>query len=56
MINRQDIIRKAIDECYNEMYKWAQPSIDLEEYIKNPELRKESELLLAVGRQMCLNR
>lgn len=43
MINRQDIIRKAIDECYNEMYKWAQPSINLEEYIKNPELRKESE-------------
>ena len=43
MIKRQDIIKKAIDDCYNEMYKWAQPSINLEEYIKNPELRKESE-------------
>ena len=43
MIDRSDIINKAINDCYIEMYKWAQPSINLEEYINNPELIKESD-------------
>ena len=43
MIRRNDIIDKAVNDCYIEMYKWAQPSINLEEYINNPELRKESD-------------
>ena len=43
MISRKDIIDKAVNDCYIEMYKWAQPSINLEEYINNPELRKESD-------------
>lgn len=42
MVNRNDIITKAISECFIEMYKWAQPSINLEEYINNPELIKEN--------------
>ena len=43
MINRRDVINKAINDCYIEMYKWAQPSINLEEYINNPELIKEND-------------
>lgn len=43
MIDRRDVINKAINDCYIEMYKWAQPSINLEEYINNPELIKESD-------------
>ena len=43
MISRRDIIDKAVNDCYIEMYKWAQPSINLEEYLNNPELRKESD-------------
>lgn len=42
MVNRNNIITKAISECFIEMYKWAQPSINLEEYINNPELIKEN--------------
>ena len=43
MIDRRDIINKAINDCYIEMYKWAQPSINLKEYINNPELIKEND-------------
>ena len=43
MIDRRDIINKAINDCYIEMYKWAQPSINLEEYVNNPELIKEND-------------
>ena len=43
MIDRRDVINKAINDCYIEMYKWAQPSINLEEYINNPELIKEND-------------
>lgn len=43
MITREKILIKAANDCYKEMYKWAQPSIDLEEYIKNPELIKEND-------------
>lgn len=35
MISRQDILIKATEDCIYEMYKWAQPSIDLKELIEN---------------------
>ena len=28
MVNRREIVSKAIQECLTELYKWAQPSID----------------------------
>ena len=43
MIRRREILVKAIDECLVEMYKWAQPSINLREYIDNPEKVNETE-------------
>ena len=43
MIDRSDVINKAINDCYIEMYKWAQPSINLREYIDNPEKVNETE-------------
>ena len=42
MIRRREILVKAIDECLVEMYKWAQPSINLREYIDNPEKVNET--------------
>lgn len=33
MINRNDILCKALDECVAEMYKWAQPSVDIKQLI-----------------------
>lgn len=35
MITRDDILGQAYKECLNEMFKWAQPSIDLNELLKN---------------------
>lgn len=35
MITRDDILNKALHECLVEMYKWAQPSIDLDALIKD---------------------
>lgn len=35
MISRQDILQEALHKCYVEMYKWAQPSIDLDALIKS---------------------
>lgn len=43
MITRENIIKNAIRECLIETYKWAQPSINLEEYLNNPELIKEDD-------------
>lgn len=43
MIRRREILVKAIDECLVEMYKWAQPSINLREYIDNPEKVNETD-------------
>ena len=33
MINRRDILCKATDECIAEMYKWSQPSVDINQLI-----------------------
>lgn len=35
MISREDILQEALHKCFVEMYRWAQPSIDLDELIKN---------------------
>lgn len=35
MINREDILNEAYHKCMVEMYKWSQPSIDLDELIKS---------------------
>ena len=35
MINREDVLQEALHKCFVEMYRWAQPSIDLDELIKN---------------------
>jgi len=35
MIRRDDILREALHKCLVEMYKWSQPSIDLDELIKS---------------------
>lgn len=43
MLDRNNVIKRAIEECFYEMYKWAQPSINLKEYIKNPELVNETD-------------
>lgn len=34
MKTRSDILEQAFNECLKEMYKWAQPSIDLDKLIK----------------------
>lgn len=34
MINRDEILGEAIHKCLVEMYKWAQPSINIDELIK----------------------
>ena len=34
MISREDILQEALHKCFVEMYRWAQPSIDLDELIK----------------------
>lgn len=33
MINRNDILVKAVKDCFAEMYKWAQPSVDIKQLI-----------------------
>ena len=33
MINREDILNEAYHKCMVEMYKWSQPSIDIDELI-----------------------
>lgn len=35
MISRENILQEALHKCYVEMYKWAQPSIDLDALIKS---------------------
>lgn len=35
MKSRSEIIEQAIKECITEMYKWAQPSINIEELLKS---------------------
>lgn len=35
MKTRDEILGKALDECVTEMYRWAQPSIDLQQLIKD---------------------
>lgn len=35
MISREDVLQGALHKCFVEMYRWAQPSIDLDELIKN---------------------
>lgn len=35
MISRNDILIEACDKCYKEMFKWAQPSINIDELIKS---------------------
>ena len=35
MITRQDILEQAVHKCLAEMYKWAQPSIDIDKLIKS---------------------
>lgn len=35
MKTRKNVLGQAIDECVAEMFKWAQPSIDINELIKN---------------------
>ena len=35
MISREDVLKEALHKCFVEMYRWAQPSIDLDELIKN---------------------
>ena len=35
MITRQDILEQAVHKCLVEMYKWAQPSIDIDKLIKS---------------------
>lgn len=43
MLSRTDVLKKAVDKCIIEMYKWAQPSINLQEYIDNSDLIKETD-------------
>lgn len=31
MITRKDILRECVDRCIDEVYKWAQPSVDMKE-------------------------
>ena len=35
MITRKEILIKAVNDCLIEMYKWAQPSINLQDYLDN---------------------
>ena len=35
MISRQDILQEAIHKCLVEMYRWAQPSINIDELIES---------------------
>lgn len=35
MINRDEILKEALHKCFVEMYRWSQPSIDIDELFKN---------------------
>lgn len=35
MINRNDILVKAVEDCFAEMFKWSQPSVDIKQLIVN---------------------
>ena len=35
MISRQDILQEALHKCLVEMYRWAQPSIDIDKLIES---------------------
>jgi hypothetical protein len=35
MKTREEILSQAVEECITEMFKWAQPSVDLKELIAN---------------------
>lgn len=43
MINRRDILSKAIYECLVECYRWAQPSINIDELIKNKQIQETAD-------------
>lgn len=43
MKNREQVLATAIDECFYEMYKWAQPSIDLRNYIGRDDIEDTPE-------------
>ena len=43
MKNRNQILATAIDECICELYKWAQPSIDLRNYIGRDDIEDTPE-------------
>lgn len=34
MLTREDILKECVDRCLSEMYKWAQPSVDLQELLQ----------------------
>ena len=40
MINKRDILSKAIYECLIECYRWAQPSIDADKLIKENKIQE----------------
>ena len=35
MLTRNDVLGKAIHECLADMYRWAQPSIDIDKLIES---------------------
>lgn len=43
MLNRREILEKAVRDCLCECYKWAQPSINFDAYLKNPEMIQEDD-------------
>ncbi|MGM9531194.1 hypothetical protein [Intestinibacter sp.] len=43
MIDKRDILSKAIYECLVECYKWAQPSINVDELIKNKQIQETQD-------------
>lgn len=43
MKTRDDIISQAIKECYIELYKWSQPSIDITSILTNNEFKDDKE-------------
>ena len=43
MLDRREILEKVIKDCLCECYKWAQPSINFEAYLNNPEMIQDNE-------------
>ena len=43
MLDRREVLEKVTKDCLCECYKWAQPSINFEAYLNNPEMIQDDK-------------